>query len=81
MSEHHQDTTTPLSAGDRIRTILAGRTGAVVKVYGDGSAAVLWDDGPEQGEGLAHERVPRRLLDRIGKTVDEAARRDGGNRV
>jgi hypothetical protein len=46
-----------------VRSVHAGRTGTAVKVYADGSAAVHWDDGDPQPEGLAHERMPRRLLD------------------
>jgi hypothetical protein len=49
--------------GDRVRSVHAGRTGTVVKVYADGSGAILWDDGEPQPEGLAHERMPRRLLE------------------
>jgi hypothetical protein len=52
-----------LHPGDSIRSTYAGRTGTVVKVYPDGSAAVRWDDGEPQPEGLAHERMPRRLLE------------------
>jgi hypothetical protein len=52
----------PLSPGDRIRSAFAERPGSVVKVYADGSACILWDDGTPQAEGLGHERMPRSLL-------------------
>jgi hypothetical protein len=55
-------TTKALQPGDRIESHLAHRPGAVVKVYPDGSACILWDDGEPQGEGLGHERVPREYL-------------------
>ena len=51
----------PLAAGDRVRTLHAGRTGSVMKVYSDGSACVTWDDKPapfglvQQGEVLLFE--------------------------
>lgn len=51
-----------LKAGSRIITKESGRTGHVVKVYGDGSAAIHWDDREPQPEGLAHERMPASLL-------------------
>lgn len=51
-----------LEAGQRVRMRRSGRTGDVVKVYADGSAAIHWDHGEPQGEGLAHERVPGHLL-------------------
>lgn len=51
-----------LQPGHRIRSLYAGRAGVVAKVYPDGSAAVRWNDGEPQPEGLAHERMPRRLL-------------------
>ena len=51
--------------GDRVRSIWLRRTGTAVKIYPDGSAAVCWDDGDPQPEGLAHERMPRRLLEII----------------
>ena len=50
---------------DRVRSVHARRPGSVVRVYADGSAAVLWDDGEPQPEGLAHERMPRALLELI----------------
>lgn len=52
-----------LNAGDRIRSRLAGRTGVVVRTYTDGSAAIAWDEGEPQPEGLAHERMPRCMLE------------------
>lgn len=52
-----------LQPGDRVRSVYSRRLGTVVKVYADGSAAVRWDDGDPQPEGLAHERMPRALLD------------------
>jgi hypothetical protein len=54
-----------LQPGDRIESHLAHRPGAVVKVYPDGSACILWDDGEPQGEGLGHERVPREFLVKV----------------
>jgi hypothetical protein len=48
-----------LQAGDRIVSRHALRPGTVVKVYADGSACVLWDDGEAQPEGMGHERMPR----------------------
>ena len=51
-----------LKAESRIITKESGRTGHVVKVYPDGSAAIHWDDREPQPEGLAHERVPASLL-------------------
>ncbi len=59
------NTLTALHKGDRVRSVHAGRIGTAIKVYPDGSAAVLWDDGTPQPEGLAHERMPRALLDVI----------------
>lgn len=52
----------PLQAGDRIKSLYAGRDGSVVRTYADGSVCVLWDDGEPQYEGLGHERVPRHML-------------------
>ncbi len=51
----------PLAVGDRIRSLHAGRTGSVMKVYPDGSACVTWDDKPAP-LALGHERVPRSML-------------------
>ncbi|WP_374496044.1 hypothetical protein [Zoogloea sp.] len=51
-----------LQPADRIESHLAKRPGSVVKVYPDGSACVLWDDGEPQPEGMGHERVPRDCL-------------------
>lgn len=51
-----------LQPGDRIESHLTKRPGSVVKVYPDGSACVLWDDGEPQPEGMGHERVPRDCL-------------------
>lgn len=48
-----------LQAGDRIISRHALRAGTVVKVYPDGSACIVWDDGEPQPEGMGHERVPR----------------------
>lgn len=62
----------PLQPGDRIRSVHAKRTGHVVRVYGDGSAAIHWDDREPQPEGLAHERMPRSLLELV-KRYDPAA--------
>jgi hypothetical protein len=61
-----------LHHGDSIRSIYAGRTGTVVKVYPDGSASVCWDDGEPQPEGLAHERMPRALLEIIASASRSA---------
>ncbi len=51
-----------LQPGDRIESHLTKRPGSVVKVYPDGSACVLWDDGEPQPEGLGHSRMPRDCL-------------------
>ncbi len=61
----------PLQPSDHIRSIYAHRTGQVVHVYGDGSAAVHWDDAEPQPVGLAHERMPRRLLELVKRPVAE----------
>ncbi len=55
----------PLQSGDRIKSLHAGRLGAVVRTYADGSACVCWDNGAPQAEGLGHERVPANLLERV----------------
>lgn len=57
-----------LKVGSRIITKESGRTGHVVKVYRDGSAAIHWDDREPQPEGLAHERMPASLLMVLGVT-------------
>lgn len=67
-----ETSTTPLQPGDRIRSIHAHRTGFVVRTYGDGSAAVHWDDREPQPFGFAHERMPRSLLELV-KRPDPAA--------
>lgn len=64
----------PLAVGDRVRTLHAGRTGTVMKVYPDGSACITWDDRPAP-LCLGHERVPRALLIVLDSTVTES---DGG---
>lgn len=51
-----------LQAGDRIISRDALRAGTVVKVYPDGSACVVWDDGEPPPDGMGHERMPRALL-------------------
>lgn len=51
-----------LQAGDRIISRHALRAGTVVKVYPDGSACVVWDDGKPPPDGMGHERMPRALL-------------------
>lgn len=61
----------PLAAGDRVRTLHAGRTGSVMKVYSDGSACVTWDDKPAPF-GLGHERMPRALLLVLPSTTTES---------
>lgn len=60
------DTRSPLQPGDRVKTLLAGRTGQVVRTYDDGSASICWDGGEPQAEGLGHERMPRAMLAYIG---------------
>ncbi|MBW4960280.1 hypothetical protein, partial [Klebsiella pneumoniae] len=40
--------TAPLQPGDRIRSLHAKRPGFVVRTYGDGSAAIHWDDREPQ---------------------------------
>lgn len=62
---------------DRVRSIWLRRTGTAVKIYSDGSAAVCWDDGDPQPEGLAHERMPRHLLELIATASRSAS---GANR-
>jgi hypothetical protein len=63
----------PIRKGHRVRSVHAGRVGTAVKIYPDGSAAVCWDDGDPQPEGLAHERVPRALLEVPGPAVPSSA--------
>ncbi len=65
----------PLTVGDRVQTLHAGRTGTVMKVYTDGSASVTWDDQPAP-LCLGHERVPRSLLLVLGSTITES---EGGD--
>jgi hypothetical protein len=62
-----------IRAGDRVRSVYAGRVGTATKVYPDGSAAVCWDDGEPQPEGLAHERMPRALLEVVGPVAEDRA--------
>lgn len=61
----------PLVVGDRIRTLHAGRTGTVMKVYPDGSVCITWDDR-QTPLSLGHERVPRSCLIVLGSTVTES---------
>lgn len=61
----------PLSIGDRVQTLHAGRTGTVMKVYPDGSACVTWDNLPAP-LCLGHERVPRSLLLVLGSAATES---------
>lgn len=68
------NTLTIIRQGDRVSSVHAARTGIVVKVYPDGSAAVRWDDGDPQPEDLAHERMPRALFDVIEQRVSDALR-------
>ena len=70
--KHDPDFNPPLQSGDRIRSLHAKRLGSVVRVYHDGSACILWDDGEPQAEGLGHERMPRQLLELV-KRHDPAA--------
>lgn len=65
--------TLTIQPGDRVRSVHAGRVGTAVKVYPDSSAAVLWDDGDPQPEGLAHERMPRALLEVIEQARSDRA--------
>jgi hypothetical protein len=65
LDAERSSTTEALQPRDRIESHLAHRPGAVVKVYPDGSACILWDDGEPQGEGLGHERVPREFLVKV----------------
>lgn len=60
-----------LDIGDRVRSLHAGRTGTVMKVYPDGSACITWDDKPAP-LCLGHERVPRSLLIVLGSSVTES---------
>ncbi len=66
-----------LHPGDRIESLYARRPGSVVKVYEDGSACVLWDDGTPQEEGLGHERVPRKLLALVPSGAADVAGESG----
>lgn len=61
----------PLAIGDRVRTLHAGRTGTVMKVYPDGSACITWDDRPAP-LCLGHERVPRSCLMVLDSTTTES---------
>jgi len=61
----------PLAIGGRVRTLHAGRTGTVMKVYPDGSACITWDDQPAP-LCLGHERVPRSLLIVLDSTATES---------
>ena len=61
----------PLAIGDRVRILLAARTGTVMKVYPDGSACITWDDKPAP-LCLGHERVPRASLIVLGASVTES---------
>ena len=60
-----------LAIGDRVRTLHAGRTGSVMKVYPDGSACITWDDKPAP-LCLGHERVPRTQLLVLPPTTTES---------
>lgn len=60
-----------LDIGDRVRSLHAGRTGTVMKVYPDGSACITWDDRPAP-LCLGHERMPRSLLIVLGSSVTES---------
>jgi hypothetical protein len=71
---HDPDFNLPLQPGDRIRSLYAKRPGSVVRVYHDGSACILWDDGEPQAEGLGHERMPRELLELVKRPDPGAAR-------
>lgn len=64
----------PLKAGDRIKSLYAGRDGSVVRTYADGSASVLWDDGEPQEAGLGHERMPRSLLEYVEAEAPDSNR-------
>ncbi len=50
-----------LAPGDTIKSAYSGRPGTVMKVYSDGSAAILWKDAPAP-VSIAHERMPAKLL-------------------
>lgn len=63
----------PLQPGDRIRSLHAKRPGFVVRTYGDGSAAIHWDDREPQPFGFAHERMPRHLLELVSRPDPAAA--------
>lgn len=64
----------PLQPGDRIRSLHAKRPGFVVRTYGDGSAAIHWDDREPQPFGFAHERMPRHLLELVSRPDPAAAK-------
>ncbi len=72
-ADRHPETTVrdPLAIGDRVRTLCAGRTGTVMKVYPDGSACITWDDKPAP-LCLGHERVPRSMLIALGSAATES---------
>ncbi|WP_157645132.1 hypothetical protein [Burkholderia ubonensis] len=52
----------PLTTGDTVRTTHAGRLGTVMHVYRDGSASIRWHDKPADAPDLGHERVPGSML-------------------
>ncbi|AIV62916.1 hypothetical protein [Burkholderia pseudomallei] len=52
----------PLTVGDTVRTAHAGRVGTVTHVYPDGSASIRWHDEHSDATDLGHERMPRNLL-------------------
>ncbi|KWO16034.1 hypothetical protein [Burkholderia ubonensis] len=52
----------PLTIGDTVRTTHAGRVGTVTHVYRDGSASIRWHDRQADAPDLGHERVPRSML-------------------
>ena len=62
------DTRPPPITGERVRTLHAGRTGTVMKVYPDGSACITWDDRPAP-LCLGHERVPCSMFMVLDSTV------------
>lgn len=65
-----------LQPGDRIQSLHARRSGAVVKVYADGSACVCWDDGEPQEAGLGHERMPGELLVKVAAAAIDSDAHD-----
>lgn len=59
---HPEQSQSPLTVGNTVRSHYSGRIGTVTHVYLDGSASVRWHDKPSDAIDLGHERIPRHLL-------------------